>query len=282
MNKVAFHDSSIRHTTGQAIYIDDMPDQENLLHGGLVLSKCAYGKIKKLDYSKLDKLPYSTKIITAKDIPGENEIGPIKNGEPILADDLITYYGQPIAIILAKTHQEAIYASNLVEVEIEFIGEPILTLDDAYSKSSFLDEPIILEKGLLDKEMDRSKFKISDCFEIGGQDHFYLETHVALTFPSENNEYTVWSSTQHPTEVQHGVGKVLNIPSAKIDSKVRRLGGGFGGKESQATIFAAMSALCAFVTQQPVKIRLNRHHDMTASGKRHNFKIYFTDGFSSN
>ena len=116
--------------------------------------------------------------------------------------------------------------------------------------SSFLDEPIILEKGLLDNEMDRSKFKISDCFEIGGQDHFYLETHVALTFPSENNEYTVWSSTQHPTEVQHGVGKVLNIPSAKIDSKVRRLGGGFGGKESQATIFAAMSALCAFVTQQ--------------------------------
>ena len=108
MNKLAFHDSSIRHTTGQAIYIDDMPDQENLLHGGLVLSKCAYGKIKKLDYSKLDKLPYSTKIITAKDIPGENEIGPIKNGEPILADDVITYYGQPIAIILAKTHQEAI------------------------------------------------------------------------------------------------------------------------------------------------------------------------------
>jgi len=281
MNKVAFHDSSIRHTTGQAIYIDDMPDQENLLHGGLVLSKCAYGKIKKLDYSKLDNLPYSTKIITAKDIPGENEIGPIKNGEPILADDVITYYGQPIAIILAKTHQEAIYASNLVEVEIEFIGEPILTLDDAYSKSSFLDEPIVLEKGLLENEMDRSKFKISDCFEIGGQDHFYLETHVALTFPSENNEYTVWSSTQHPTEVQHGVGKVLNIPSAKIDSKVRRLGGGFGGKESQATIFAAMSALCAFVTEQPVKIRLNRHHDMTASGKRHNFKIYFTVGFSS-
>ncbi|MDC0456416.1 xanthine dehydrogenase molybdopterin binding subunit [Alphaproteobacteria bacterium] len=281
MNKVAFHDSSIRHTTGQAIYIDDIPDQENLLHGGLVLSKCAYGKIKKINYSKLSNLSFYTKIIMAKHIPGENEIGPIKNGEPILAEDIITYYGQPVAIILANTHQEAIYAANLVEVEIEFIDDPILTLDEAYSKKSFLDDPIILEKGSVENEMDRSKFKVSDSFEIGGQDHFYLETHVALTFPGENNEYTVWSSTQHPTEVQHGVGKVLKVPSAKIDSKVRRLGGGFGGKESQATIFAAMSALCAFVTQQPVKIRLNRHDDMTASGKRHNFKIYFTVGFSS-
>ena len=281
MNNVAFHDSSIRHTTGQAIYIDDIPDQENLLHGGLVLSKCAYGKIKKINYSKLSNLSFYTKIIMAKDIPGENEIGPIKNGEPILAEDIITYYGQPVAIILANTHQEAIYAANLVEVEIEFIDDPILTLDEAYSKKSFLDDPIILEKGSVENEMDRSKFKVSDSFEIGGQDHFYLETHVALTFPGENNEYTVWSSTQHPTEVQHGVGKVLKVPSAKIDSKVRRLGGGFGGKESQATIFAAMSALCAFVTQQPVKIRLNRHDDMTASGKRHNFKIYFTVGFSS-
>ena len=281
MNKVAFHDSSIRHTTGQAIYIDDIPDQENLLHGGLVLSKCAYGKIKKINYSKLSNLSFYTKIIMAKDIPGENEIGPIKNGEPILAEDIITYYGQPVAIILANTHQEAIYAANLVEVEIEFIDDPILTLDEAYSKKSFLDDPIILEKGSVDNEMDRSKFKVSDSFEIGGQDHFYLETHVALTFPGENNEYTVWSSTQHPTEVQHGGGKVLKVPSAKIESKVRRLGGGFGGKESQATIFAAMSALCAFVTQQPVKIRLNRHDDMTASGKRHNFKIYFTVGFSS-
>ena len=108
-----------------------------------------------------------------------------------------------------------------------------------------------------------------------------METHVALTIPGENDEYQVWSSTQHPTEVQHGVGNVLNIPSAKIDSKVRRLGGGFGGKESQATIFAAMSALGAFITQKPVKIRLNRHTDMTATGKRHNFKVFFTVGFTT-
>ena len=112
MNNVAIHDSSIRHTTGQAIYIDDIPDQENLLHGALVLSKCAYGKIKKIDFSRLKNLTFYTKTVTAKNIPGENEIGPIKNGEPILADDIITYYGQPVAVVLAKTFQEAQYARD--------------------------------------------------------------------------------------------------------------------------------------------------------------------------
>ena len=280
LNKIPIHDSSLRHSTGQAIYIDDMPEQENLLHGAPVLSKVACGKIKKINSDKLKDLPFFTKIITAKDIPGENEIGPIKNGEPILADDFFSYLGQPVAIVLAKTHQEAIYASSLVEIELEFTTKPILNLDDAYEQKSFLEDPMILEKGNIKKDMSKSNYTLSGDFEIGGQDHFYLETHVAITFPGENDEYVVWSSTQHPTEVQHGVGKVLNIPSAKIDSKVRRLGGGFGGKESQATIFAAMSALGAYLTQKPVKIRLNRHIDMTASGKRHDFKIYYTVGFT--
>ena len=280
LNKIPIHDSSLRHSTGQAIYIDDMPEQENLLHGAPILSKLACGKIKKINSEKLNDLPFFTKIITAKDIPGENEIGPIKNGEPILAEDFFSYLGQPVAIVLAKTHQEAIYASSLVEIEVEFTTKPILNLDDAYKQKSFLEDPMILEKGNVKKDMSQSDHRLSGDFEIGGQDHFYLETHVAMTFPGENNEYVVWSSTQHPTEVQHGVGKVLNIPSAKIDSKVRRLGGGFGGKESQATIFAAMSALGAYVTQKPVKIRLNRHNDMTATGKRHDFKVYYTAGFT--
>ena len=280
LNKIPIHDSSLRHSTGQAVYIDDMPEQENLLHGAPVLSKVACGKIKKINSDRLNDLPFFTKIITAKDIPGENEIGPIKNGEPILAEEFFSYLGQPVAIVLAKTHQEAIYASSLVEIEVEFTTKPILNLDDAYKQKSFLEDPMILEKGNVKKDMSQSDYRLSGDFEIGGQDHFYLETHVAMTFPGENNEYVVWSSTQHPTEVQHGVGKVLNIPSAKIDSKVRRLGGGFGGKESQATIFAAMSALGAYVTQKPVKIRLNRHNDMTATGKRHDFKVYYTAGFT--
>ena len=281
LNKIPIHDSSLRHSTGQALYIDDMPEQENLLHGAPVLSKFPCGKIKNINSDKLKNLPFFTKVVTAKDIPGDNEIGPIKSGEPVLADESVSYIGQPVAIVLAKTHQEAVYASGLVEIETELTTNPILNLDDAYKKKSFLEKPMILQKGNIEKDMLKSKYKLSGNFEIGGQDHFYLETHVALTIPGENDEYQVWSSTQHPTEVQHGVGNVLNIPSAKIDSKVRRLGGGFGGKESQATIFAAMSALGAFITQKPVKIRLNRHTDMTATGKRHNFKVFFTVGFTA-
>ena len=280
-NKIPIHDSSLRHSTGQAVYIDDMPEQENLLHAAPILSKIACGKIININSDKLNNLPFFTKVITAKDIPGENEIGPIKNGEPVLADDYISYLGQPIGIVLAETHQEAIYATSLVEIETEITTKPILNLDDAFKQKSFLENPMILEKGNVESDMAKSNYKLSGDFEIGGQDHFYLETHVAMTLPGENEEYVVWSSTQHPTEVQHGVGKVLNIPSAKIDSKVRRLGGGFGGKESQATIFAAMSALGAHITLRPVKIRLNRDHDMTASGKRHNFKVYFNIGFTA-
>ena len=280
-NKIPIHDSSLRHSTGQALYIDDMPEQENLLHGAPVLSKFPCGKIKNINSDKLKNLPFFTKVITAKDIPGDNEIGPIKSGEPVLADEFFSYLGQPVAIVLAKTHQEAVHASSLVEIETDLTTKPILNLDDAYKKKSFLEKPMILQKGNIEKDMLKSKYRLSGNFEIGGQDHFYLETHVALTIPGENDEYQVWSSTQHPTEVQHGVGNVLNIPSAKIDSKVRRLGGGFGGKESQATIFAAMSALGAFITQKPVKIRLNRHTDMTATGKRHNFKVFFTVGFNA-
>ena len=281
LNKIPIHDSSLRHSTGQALYIDDMPEQENLFHGAPVLSKFPCGKIKNINSDKLKNLPFFTKVITAKDIPGDNDIGPIKSGEPVLADEFFSYLGQPVAIVLAKTHQEAVHASSLVEIETDLTTKPILNLDDAYKKKSFLEKPMILQKGNIEKDMLKSKYKLSGNFEIGGQDHFYLETHVALTIPGENDEYQVWSSTQHPTEVQHGVGNVLNIPSAKIDSKVRRLGGGFGGKESQATIFAAMSALGAFITQKPVKIRLNRHTDMTATGKRHNFKVFFTVGFTT-
>ena len=281
LNKIPIHDSSLRHSTGQALYIDDMPEQENLLHGAPVLSKFPCGKIKNINSDKLKNLPFFTKVITAKDIPGDNDIGPIKSGEPVLADEFFSYLGQPVAIVLAKTHQEAVHASSLVEIETDLTTKPILNLDDAYKKKSFLEKPMILQKGNIEKDMLKSKYKLSGNFEIGGQDHFYLETHVALTIPGENDEYQVWSSTQHPTEVQHGVGNVLNIPFAKIDSKVRRLGGGFGGKESQATIFAAMSALGAFITQKPVKIRLNRHTDMTATGKRHNFKVFFTVGFTT-
>ena len=128
------HDSALRHTVGEAVYIDDMPSSPNLLHGALVTSRIALGKIKKINCRKLKKLPFYTKVIIAKDIPGQNDIGPIKAGEPMLAEDIVSYWGQPIAIVLAPTYQEAIHASGLVDVEIDETEKPILSVDEAYKK----------------------------------------------------------------------------------------------------------------------------------------------------
>ena len=276
------HDSAIRHVTGEAIYIDDMPEDNKLMHAALITSKHAYAQIKKIDLSKLKKLPFDTYVFSAKDIPGKNDIGPIFGDEPILADNLISYFGQPVGVVVADDYQKAMYAANLVEIKTSSLGEPILSIDEAYEKQSFLSAPMEIRIGNPKKAIKNSKLTLEGNLLIGGQDHFYLESQISLAVPNENEEMTIWSSTQHPTEVQHGVANVLNLPSAKIDCKTRRLGGGFGGKESQATIFAGIAALSAYKLNRPVKLRLDRKTDMTVSGKRHNFKVNYKIGFEKN
>ena len=276
------HDSAIRHVTGEAIYIDDMPEDNKLMHAALITSKHAYAKIKKIDLSKLKKLPFDTYVFSAKDIPGKNDIGPIFGDEPILADNLISYFGQPVGVVVADDYQKAMYAANLVEIKTSSLGEPILSIDEAYEKQSFLSAPMEIRIGNPKKAIKNSTLTLEGNLLIGGQDHFYLESQISLAVPTENEEMTIWSSTQHPTEVQHGVANVLNLPSAKIDCKTRRLGGGFGGKESQATIFAGIAALSAYKLNRPVKLRLDRKTDMTVSGKRHNFKVNYKIGFEKN
>ena len=276
------HDSAIRHVTGEAIYIDDMPEDNKLMHAALITSKHAYAQIKKIDLSKLKKLPFDTYVFSAKDIPGKNDIGPIFGDEPILADNLISYFGQPVGVVVADDYQKAMYAANLVEIKTSSLGEPILSIDEAYEKQSFLSAPMEIRIGNPKKAIKNSTLTLEGNLLIGGQDHFYLESQISLAVPTENEEMTIWSSTQHPTEVQHGVANVLNLPSAKIDCKTRRLGGGFGGKESQATIFAGIAALSAYKLNRPVKLRLDRKTDMTVSGKRHNFKVNYKIGFEKN
>ena len=276
------HDSAIRHVTGEAIYIDDIPEDNKLMHAALITSKHAYAQIKKIDLSKLKKLPFDTYVFSSKDIPGKNDIGPIFGDEPILADNLISYFGQPVGVVVADDYQKAMYAANLVEIKTSSLGEPILSIDEAYEKQSFLSAPMEIRIGNPKKAIKNSTLTLEGNLLIGGQDHFYLESQISLAVPTENEEMTIWSSTQHPTEVQHGVANVLNLPSAKIDCKTRRLGGGFGGKESQATIFAGIAALSAYKLNRPVKLRLDRKTDMTVSGKRHNFKVNYKIGFEKN
>ena len=282
VGKSFLQDSSFRHVTGSAAYIDDIPLPKNCLHGALVLSDTASGTITSLDLKDVKKLDFSSQIITAKDIPGKNDIAPIFSDEPILADKEVTYVGQPIALVLASTMEKARLAARKVKAKIKENKDPILDLKTAFKRKSFFLKPILLERGKAIEKINTSDCQLEGSFSIGGQDHFYLETHIALSIPKENNEYTIWSSTQHPTEIQHGVSNVLEIPSAKISSKVRRLGGGFGGKESQSTIYAAIAALGSYVSSKAVKLRLNRHDDMASSGKRHDFEVKYSAGFSKN
>ena len=279
VGKKLYHDSSSKQVTGEAIYVDDISTPEGTLHAALVTSPCAYGKLKGFDLKELDKLPYDTFFFSAKDIPGENDIGPIFGNEPIFAEKEFTYFGQPVGVVITNNHYKSMHAAKKIKVVYNEFKKPILDIDEAFNKKSFFGKPLIIETGNVKEKLEISKNKIKGSFYIGGQDHFYLEGQISLSIPNENQEFTVWSSTQHPTEVQHGVSNVLKLPSAKIDCKTRRLGGGFGGKESQATIFAAISALGAHLLNKPVKLRLDRFTDMTVSGKRHDFKVIYDVGF---
>ena len=279
VGKKLYHDSSSKQVTGEAVYVDDISTPEGTLHAALITSPCAYGKLKDFDLKELDKLPYKTFFFSAKDIPGKNDIGPIFGNEPIFAEKEFTYFGQPLGVVITDNHYKSMHAAKKIKVIYEEFKKPILNIDEAFNRKSFFGKPLIIETGNVKEKLKISKNKIKGSFYIGGQDHFYLEGQISLSIPNENQEFTVWSSTQHPTEVQHGVSNVLKLPSAKIDCKTRRLGGGFGGKESQATIFAAISALGAHLLNKPVKLRLDRFTDMTVSGKRHDFKVLYDVGF---
>ena len=262
VGKSHYQDSSFRQLTGKAEYIDDIPLAENALHGALILSTIPSGKIVSIDTKRAKDIDPSITIIMAKDIPGKNDIAPIFEDEPIFAEKTVTYVGQPIGLIVSSSMERARAAAKEVEVMYKKDKGPILDLESAFKKKSFFLKPIHFERGKAIEKIKSAPHKLEGSFSMGGQDHFYLETHIALAIPHENSEFTIWSSTQHPTEVQHGVSNVLNIPAAKISSKVRRLGGGFGGKESQPTIYAAIAALGAYIVEKPVKLRLNRKDDM--------------------
>ena len=281
LGKSINHDSSLRQTTGEAKYIDDIATPNDTLHLALVLSAQACGKINKIVVEKALCLKGVYYVLTYKDIPGENKIGPIIHDEPALAERRVEYIGQPVAVVIAKNHNLAQKAAKLVEISIEKDEEPILNLDDSLSKNSLVMPKMKLLKGSPEEKIKKSKYSLKGEINIGGQDHFYLEGHIALAIPEEEDQMTIWSSTQHPTEVQHCVASVLGVSQSKITSKVRRLGGGFGGKESQASIIASITALCSWYSKKPAKLRLTRKDDMLATGKRHDFKSLYEVGFNS-
>ena len=272
------HDSALKHVTGQAVYIDDMPEPPGTLHAALVLSPVAAGRLRKLDLSAAAASPGVKGVFAASDIPGRNNIASPGKEEPLFAEDKVEFAGQPLAVIVADTLDRARAAVERAVVEID-PTEAILDIATALARQAYVQAPSTILRGDPDAALKSAPHRLSAEFSVGGQEHFYLEGQVAFALPGEDGDLIVHSSTQHPTEVQHVCAQILGYDFNRVTAVVRRLGGGFGGKESNASWVAGAAALAAARTGRPVKLRLPREIDMIATGKRHGFDYRYTVGF---
>jgi xanthine dehydrogenase large subunit len=271
------HDSALKHVTGQALYIDDIAEPAGTLHAALVLSPAASGRLRKLDLSAVRAYPGVVAAFAAGDIPGSNNIASPGKEEPLFAEEKVEFEGQPLAMVVARTLDQARAAAERAGIDVEPV-EAILDVATALSRKSYVQAPTTILRGDPDTALKAAPHKLSAEFSVGGQEHFYLEGQIAFALPGEDGDLLVHSSTQHPTEVQHVCAQILGCDFNRITTVVRRLGGGFGGKESNASWVAAAAALAATKTGQPVKLRLPREIDMIATGKRHGFDYRYTVG----
>lgn len=264
------HESAVLHVLGQARYTDDIPEAHGTLHAALGLSTRAHAKITSIDLSQVISAPGVIRVFTAQDIPGANECGPIIHDDPILAQDTVQYVGQPIFIVVATSHTAARKATRFAVIEYSDLPA-LLTPHDAHAAQSYVLKPIAIKKGEVEAALRNAPFIAKGEFELGGQEQFYLEGQIAYALPQEGGSLLVHSSTQHPTEMQHVVAHAIGLPSHQVEVSCRRMGGGFGGKESQSALWAASSAIAAQILQRPVKLRADRDDDMLVTGKRHCF-----------
>ncbi len=278
MKKPLFHESAEKHVSGKSIYVDDIPVNDQLLSGWIVYSPHAHAKIKSIDLSAARNLPGVHAVLCHRNIPGENQMGPVIKDEPCLAEDEVNFVGQGVCLIAAETEAICRSAAKLVSIKYEPL-DAILDLQKAIEMDSALGPWRKIERGEITSAFDSAPHIISGELHTGAQEHWYLETQACLCVPGEGEEMLVYSSTQHPSETQLLVAEVLGIGSHQVTVEVRRLGGAFGGKETQANHYACWSALLANATGRPVKIRLNRDNDQIMTGKRHPFFIKYRAGF---
>jgi xanthine dehydrogenase large subunit len=274
------HDSAELHVTGRAIYIDDMPEPEGLLHiAPGYAGSAACGRITAVDLSAVEAFPGVVAVLTAKDIPGRNDCSPSVGGDPVLAGSEILFHGQVVFAVVAETRDAARRAARLARISIDSV-KPVVTADDALraATTDVLPAYTFSRKDAA-ASIAASPHSLLESFLIGGQEHFYLEGQVSLALPDEKGGMTVHCSTQHPTEVQHCVACMLGVPDGNVTCECRRMGGGFGGKESQAAQWACLAALAAHLTGRPAKCRLDRDDDMIMTGKRHDFRVSAEAGF---
>ena len=274
------HDSGHKHVSGEAHYIDDLPEPANLLHAALGLSERAHARIQVMDLDAVRAAPGVVLVLAAEDVPGVNDISSVgKHDDPVFADGAVRYHGQPIFAVVALTRDAARRAAKLAKIAYQDLPA---ALDVAAARAMPMDlvcDPLTLSRGDLGAAMAAAPRRIQGKMAIGGQEHFYLEGQIAMALPGEDEDVTILSSTQHPSEIQHMVAHVLGVASNAVTVETRRMGGGFGGKETHGNLFAAVAALAAKRTGRAVKIRPDRDDDMVITGKRHDFVVDYAVGF---
>ncbi|MEM1343802.1 MAG: xanthine dehydrogenase molybdopterin binding subunit [Pseudomonadota bacterium] len=276
------HDSAEKHVAGTAPYIDDLPEPEGTLHAYLGLAEHAHAEIEALDLSAVAAAPGVVGILTGADIPGENDVSPThRHDDPIFAEGRVAFHGQPLFAVVAKDRESARAAARLAKVRYRAL--PAI-LDIAAAEAAggrLVTEGMTLAKGDASAALASAPRRLEGRMTIGGQDHFYLEGQIALAIPGEDGDVHVHSSTQHPSEVQLMVAQALDVPMHAVKVEVRRMGGGFGGKETQANLFAVVAAVAAKRWGRAVKLRPDRDDDMIATGKRHDFVVDYAVGFDT-
>ena len=272
------HESAHLHVSGEALYADDIALPPATLHAAFGVASIAHGRVRKLDLAAVRKAPGVLAVLTAKDVPGENNCAPVIHDDPIFADGLVQYAGQTLFAVAADSHDAARRAARLAKIEYEPIAA-ILDIRDAIAKKSFVSPTQSIVRGDPKGKLASAPHRLQGTLELGGQDHFYLEGQIAIALPQEDGAILIVSSTQHPTEVQNLVAHALRLRAHKVVVHCRRMGGGFGGKESQAALVACAAAVISVRTGRPVKMRLDRDDDMIITGKRHEFLGDYDVGF---
>jgi len=272
------HESGSKHVSGYANYIDDIVEPEGTLYGAIGYSKKAHAIIKKLDLREVWKSEGIVSVVTSADIPGRNDVGPVHDGDPIFPKKA-EYFGQPLFAVAATSVELARKAVLKAKITYKTL-KPVINVREALEKKLFVLKGKKIKKGNPIKKINKAKNYLKNSFTLGSQEHFYLEGQIAFVIPQEDNDFKVYSSTQHPSETQQIIAKMLNQKNNSINVEVRRIGGGFGGKETQSIIFASICTLLSKKTKRPVKLRMDRDDDILITGKRHDFYADYEVGFS--
>lgn len=271
------HIDAAAHTRGESQYVDDLPQPAEMLYAAVFSSNVAHGEIVKLDIAKASAMNGVVSVLTAKDIPGENQIGPIIQDETLLAVDAVHFVGEPVALVVATSPEAAHKSAKQISMKVKEL-RPITDPREAFANGQIIGVPRTFHLGDVDSAWSQCDLVVEGRCDIGGQEHVYLETQRARAVPLEGGAFRIHSSTQSPAAVQRAAAKILGVHNNKIEVDVKRLGGGFGGKEDQATAWSCLAALAAWHTGKPVELVLSRYDDIKMTGKRHPYSSDFKIG----